>query len=74
MTLMAQKNGEEKGSSSEDSSDEDEDSPPQELVDGRSDAETFLNRKNMCVKVLVAMCHGISDKEGSPLLDINAFP
>ena len=28
----------------------------------------------MCMKVLVAMCHSISDKEGCPLLDIDASP
>jgi hypothetical protein len=61
-------------SSSEDSSDEDEDSPPEELVDGKSDAETWFNDQNTCVKVLVAMCHGISDKDGSPLLDIDVSP
>ena len=28
----------------------------------------------MCVKVLIAMCHGLTDKEGSPLLNIDTPP
>ena len=51
--------------SSEGSSDEDEDSPPEELVDGKSDAETWFDEQNMCVKVLVAMCHGMFEKKQS---------
>jgi hypothetical protein len=49
-------------------------SPLFELVDGISNAEKYYNERNMCVKVLVAMCHGIKDTEGNPLLDIDASP
>ncbi len=65
-------------SGSEESSDDDEEdddsSLPAELVEGKSDAETWFNARNMCVKVLVAMCHGITNNEGSPLIDIDASP
>jgi hypothetical protein len=67
--------GEEDSSGLDDSSDDDDDSSPlSELVKGMCDAETWFNALTMCMKVLVAMCHRIFDKEGSPLLDIDACP
>jgi hypothetical protein len=57
------------------SSNEDEDlSPLSELVDGVSNAEIDYNEHNMCIEVVVAMCHGNKDAEGTPLLDIDASP
>ncbi len=56
-------------------SNEDKDlSPLSVLVDGIRNTEKYYNAHNMCVKVLVTMCHGIRDTEGSPLLDIDAIP
>jgi hypothetical protein len=57
------------------SSDDDMDlSPLSELVDGISNAEKYYNEHNMCIKVLVAMFHGVKDTQGTPLLDIDASP
>jgi hypothetical protein len=45
-----------------------------EIVDGKSDAEAYYAEKNNCLKILVAMCYGVTDEEGQPLIDIDESP
>ena len=60
----------------QDSSDSDSDDSAfaNEIVDGKSDAEAYYTEKNNCLKTLVAMCHGVTDEGGRPLIDIDEPP
>jgi len=60
-------------SDSEDSSSDDS-SSPNELIDGKSDAETYYQSKNSSLLALVTMCYGMKDDEDKPILDVDASP
>ena len=55
-------------------SDSDDSSFANEIVDGKSDAEAYYAEKNNCLRTLVAMCHGVIDEGGRPLIDIDEPP
>ena len=60
-------------SDSEDSSSYDS-STPNELIDGKSDAETYYQSKNSSLLALVTMCYGMKDDDDNLILDIDASP
>jgi len=60
-------------SDSEDSSSDDS-SSPNELIDGKSDAETYYQSKNSSLLALVTMCYSMKDDEDKPILDVDASP